>query len=374
MTVFQRQEGGAYYAKFRVKGRQYLLSTQSTVKRDAEAKARQLRSDVLAERWEELEAKKVRQARFANLGELFTAYRRHAGDVKPYVQRRNIQILRTIIRQARPTHDKAPDNEIDALSTSILTASLLSDYKRIRLEAAGENGLAQQTAKITANACRRQARAIFKREVLPLYKDLSLPDLTGFLGVPAFKVEKKGFRFDAEALGRSRAAAAQLRLDDANAYRIFLLALGAGLRKGEIAHGRWSWIEGDAKRGYSIRIQATEDWSGPKGKREREVPLEPIVVDQLTQLRTQVGDTHLLEGCKTERCDQAFRRFADWLKGQGWEGRKAAHTLRKVYGSLVAAQHGLKAAQTVLGHADISTTADIYVGLTKTPTVTIFGA
>ena len=61
------------------------------------------------------------------------------------------------------------------------------------------------------------------------------------------------------------------------------------------------------------------------------------------------------------------------LKAAGLVTRKKTHELRKLYGSIVAARHGLFAAQKLLGHKDPKVTSRFYAGLTDLPAVSIFG-
>ena len=50
----------------------------------------------------------------------------------------------------------------------------------------------------------------------------------------------------------------------------------------------------------------------------------------------------------------------DWLRKQGITARKPLHELRKELGAILASTHGIFAAQSVLRHAQISTTAAYY--------------
>ena len=52
---------------------------------------------------------------------------------------------------------------------------------------------------------------------------------------------------------------------------------------------------------------------------------------------------------------------------------EAAHELRKIFGSLVTQQAGLRAAQELLGHSSYATTEKYYAGQVDLPKVTIFG-
>jgi hypothetical protein len=53
-----------------------------------------------------------------------------------------------------------------------------------------------------------------------------------------------------------------------------------------------------------------------------------------------------------------------WLRGKGVEGNKPIHTLRKLFGSVLAERHGIHAASSGLRHADIRTTTEFYADRT----------
>ena len=50
---------------------------------------------------------------------------------------------------------------------------------------------------------------------------------------------------------------------------------------------------------------------------------------------------------------------------------KPIHELRKVYGSMIATEHGIYAAKELLGHSTIAVTERIYAAYLKQPTVNL---
>jgi integrase len=156
---------------------------------------------------------------------------------------------------------------------------------------------------------------------------------------------------------------------------IYLLAFGCGLRSGEIKYGRQHWIETGIDGRSVLHIQLEADFD-IKDHQSRMVPLEDIILTELRELMpaTERGKPdYILSGNATERTDQAFRRFAVWIKKCGLDRIKAAYELRKVYGSLVTQQAGLRAAQELLGHSSYHTTESYYVDQVELPRITIFG-
>jgi integrase len=71
------------------------------------------------------------------------------------------------------------------------------------------------------------------------------------------------------------------------------------------------------------------------------------------------------------RAQDTFRRVTTWLRGKGVMGSKPLHTLRKEFGSVVAATGDIHQAQRQLRHAQISTTEQFYADARKRATVAV---
>jgi hypothetical protein len=65
------------------------------------------------------------------------------------------------------------------------------------------------------------------------------------------------------------------------------------------------------------------------------------------------------------RCERNFNRLIEWLRSKGVNGLNPLHTLRKEFGSQVAAQHGIFQASLSLRHASIQLTRDYYLDKKK---------
>jgi integrase len=389
MNVYQRyldHGDKTYYGRFTAidpekpgETKRYLRKLEATSKTEALAECRKLQKLINSGRFDLADATKLRHDRTATLGEIFTLYKKNA-QCRERVAKNNVLALRSLIRHGIAAHRESDDETIDALDAAILTDSLMRDFQQSLRKSAGGDNLKENTAIITANSIRRQARSVFKPDIMSCYKSLNLPELAPFLSVKPLKEPTKKFKMPERSLIETiRAKAMDLKTADPNAYRIYLLAFGAGLRKKEIGFSRWNWIEKvEAKKTtqYSVRIQTTEDYRLKSDESERVVPLETSVFTELAALRIPViggGVEYILGGNKTERLDDAFRRFSSWLQGLGWTRRKKAHELRKCFGSLVNEQAGISAAQDLLGHASISTTKEYYVAAVDRPKIRIFG-
>ena len=126
----------------------------------------------------------------------------------------------------------------------------------------------------------------------------------------------------------------------------FVLALGAGLRWGEVASLTWEDIQG--KR---LRVGASK----AKGRRARVIPIGKRVRQILGPARAQ--------GTVISTDPKAVHEtLSTWLKAHGVLDAKPVHYLRKCYGSLAVADHGIFVASKLLGHSSISLTASTYAG------------
>jgi integrase len=124
----------------------------------------------------------------------------------------------------------------------------------------------------------------------------------------------------------------------------FVLALGAGLRWGEIISLSWE----DVQPG-SVRISAGK----AKGRRARVIPMGNRVQGVLERAR---GQGTLIVSNPAE----VHEVLCAWLREHGVKDAKPVHYLRKCFGSLAVADHGIFIGSKLLGHASIGITASTY--------------
>ena len=157
-----------------------------------------------------------------------------------------------------------------------------------------------------------------------------------------------------------------------------LLALAAGLRRGEIDSLAWHQI--DFERAL-IRVEATESANLKTSDSRAEVPIDVGVVEVLRGFRGKASGSFVIEGEGGEygprvwgrhyRAEAVFTRLSHWLRKHGVSARKPIHELRKELGALVTAEHGIYAASRVLRHSNVATTAAHYTDLKTRPSVAI---
>jgi integrase len=151
------------------------------------------------------------------------------------------------------------------------------------------------------------------------------------------------------------------------AFKILLLAIGAGLRRGEIDRLLWRQIDLD---GGEIHIEVTEAGALKSADSTAKVAIDATLCGLLRGYKAKAASQFVIDGGTGEggsrawgqryRCQEAFDFLLSWLRKNGVEDRRALHTLRKEAGSLIATKSGIYAAARFLRHSDIKVTAQHY--------------
>lgn len=172
-----------------------------------------------------------------------------------------------------------------------------------------------------------------------------------------------------ECKGDREKAKAKFAVEEASRreqFKILILALFAGLRANEIDKLIWRQFDFDAGL---IRMEATSYLTLKSEKSAGEVELDPEVVELFRGYRAAASGEFVIESANRPnigstsrhyRAQRDFDRLRRWLKTKGVGERKALHTLRKKFGSLICQKMGIFAASSALRHADIGITARHY--------------
>ncbi|HVY68915.1 MAG TPA: site-specific integrase [Verrucomicrobiae bacterium] len=355
--LFRRgnQEDGIWYIHFKREGRRYLRSLETTGKGEAQRRAVQLVKEVRARRWRE-EPDEAEIVKVATLGEVLAFYQANAHlhtKIKAVSVRRNAMLLINVVSQGLGCpKDTAPD-----LPSTVLTGKLVRNFKSAlmtRYGGADADDTRQRKARITGNSMLRQGKSLFSERLLPAYADagLVLPrSIKEFLNEPGFPADKLEYSPAPDAVIEATFEAAH-RLVDENMTKAFWLAIGCGLRKGEISRARWEWFV----------MQNSEIWLSTnvigKGGEQIKVPVMPDAWRRLEPFRKASGP--VLEGSKTETGEGVFRKIGEWMTGLGWATDKKIHELRAYIASKIAEKYGLTAASAVLRHKDVKVTQQRY--------------
>ena len=267
--------------------------------------------------------------------------------------------------------------QVDSAPLSILTPEAIQAWRIRYVKRVGENPARQRSARISCNSTLRQARSLFSRNMLEFIAGIVAPNPLPFTSAKFYPRESMRYQSRLDPAVLLQAAKAEL---DSEAFKALLLALGAGLRRGEI--DRLLWRQVDFIAG-SIHIETTDAGGLKTEESAGDVPIDTTLVSLLHGFRARAHGKFVIEAGsgvtasrswgQRYRCDYVFTRLTQWLRKQGVEGAKPVHTLRKEAGSIIATKAGIHAASRFLRHADIQVTSMHYADHKERVTVDIGG-
>lgn len=251
--------------------------------------------------------------------------------------------------------------KLDAIPLERLTAEAAERVMTAFFAAAGSDPRQRRRAAQSANSFARNARSLFGRKIMrrlpePLFAAVPFAGLQLLDAGPTRYVSTFDWRVILAA------ARTELRESDPNAWVAFLLALGAGLRRGEIDALTWMQVREEER---AIWIGPTDAWQPKTATSEGLVHVDSFVIDELGAHRTRSNASFVIAGLPAfprhgARCQAVFDRLTEWLRKNGVEADKPIHLLRKEFGSIVAQNADIFTASRQLRHGDIGTTARYY--------------
>jgi integrase len=269
--------------------------------------------------------------------------------------------------------------KIDSASLSILKPEAVQKWRLAYVKKA-KNPAQTRSRMTSCNSTIRQARSLFVAKIVRFLPELQLPEPPPFKDVEFYPRQSAKYfsRIDAKALLQK--AAAELSESDPPAFTAMLLAISAGLRRGEIDSLTWGQID---FRRQLIRVEPTEKAGLKTADSRAEIPIDENVTALLHGHFSRVKKPNAFvidaEGEKGGqkrwgqhyRADAVFDRLTQWLRKNGVTARKPLHELRKELGALVTAEHGIYAASRVMRHSTVATTAAHYTDLKTRPVVNV---
>jgi integrase len=252
--------------------------------------------------------------------------------------------------------------KVDRIKLRDLTPDKVQKWKVNFLRRAGSNPVKKRAASISVNSLLRQAKSLFAPAVLRFIK-LEIP-CSPFEGV-AFE-PRRSMRYQSSFDVGSLIRAAQKELPQEQ-FKIFLLAIMAGLRRNEIDKLEWRAFDWD--KGV-ISIRATSHFAPKSEDSTGDVEVDPEVMDLFRGYSARSTSDFVIESTVSVRpqgtyshyrCQKHFGALAKWLRDHGVDANRPLHTLRKEYGSQVCAKHGIYAASRALRHSDIAITSQHYL-------------
>lgn len=320
-------------------------------------------------------AEKVSQTKGATFHSYATALRKITGDL--------LAVKRSKKRFGPHSGGSRKYRElVDAAGLDLLSPTAVQSW-RLAYVGKAKNPKQEGSRMTSCNSTIRMARSLFAPKVVKFIPELRLPEPLPFAGVEFYPRQSAKYFSKIDPKELLLAAREELSEKEPAAFLAMILALAAGLRRGEIDSLCWGQVDFNRQL---IRVEETEK-GGLKSRDSRaEVPIDENVVAILrgfhAKLKSRdtagvfvVPGTGKAGGHKKwgrqYRADAVFTRLTDWLRGKGVDARKPLHELRKELGALVTAEHGIYAASRVLRHADVSTTARHYSDLKTRPVVNV---
>jgi integrase len=240
-------------------------------------------------------------------------------------------------------------------------------------------GSAERThAEHTVNGILRNARALFAkrvlRRVLSKVSNLVLPSPLPFDGVE-FIAERESDYFYTSEVDVKQLIEAGFKELSGKQLVIFVLAIGAGLRRNEIDKLPWAHV--DLPTG-TITVAPTRYGRLKSDSSVGKIQLEPRFADVLRKHASDNRGEFVLPSNvaprvgslqRHYRCKKDFRALCQWLKTKGiTRSTSRIHTLRKEFGSHLAQRRGIFAASSGLRHSTIGVTRKYYVSSKVEPT------
>lgn len=260
---------------------------------------------------------------------------------------------------------------INAVRISALTPAAVTATMESYLKARGGNAENQLAAKHTINSLVRNSRSLFSRKKIVPRLKIGVPEILPFDGVRLLNEKMGEFRFqrlvDVNALIVS--AHEELAHTNPQLFTIFLLAIGAGLRRGEIDRLRWRELVQISQQVEVIK----SDVFDPKSYTSlRKVKLPPQFYEIVLRFRGDASlDAFVIPSprpvmpnirSRKYRCDPEMKALNVWLESKGVRprDRKKIQALRKMFGDAICSHFGIYKAAAALGHQKVSTTERYY--------------
>jgi integrase len=255
--------------------------------------------------------------------------------------------------------------KVHSVKLADITPADVQAWKRAFLRKAGSDPLAQRTAKVSVNSIMRQSRSLFSPKITR-HLDIVLPSPLPFDGVEFETRQSLKYHSGFNVLKLIDSAKEDLPDQEPESFKIFLLAVMIGLRRGEIDLLEWSAFRWDQS---VIRIEPTKFFHPKSEDSIGDVQVDTELLKIFRGFRARSKGEFVIESSiapkpgalyRHYRCEPHFQKLTQWLREHGVISNKPLHQLRKEFGSLINATYGIHAASRALRHADIGVTSSFY--------------
>jgi integrase len=357
-----------WYCAFTIRGKRYHNSTATNVKAAAEAKAiRDVIRPAKEGRMADIEAAKITR-RSSTLADVIEVYKSQAL-IKAESVRNNIGALLLMFEWARGSKPAAATVKLDAINKGLLRefqGAMVAQYCADAPKDAAAQREARERALRSSRSIYNQAKSLFaeQNEWIDRYRSAGLvvPECVREFAIARAegKLHRETYAPPDDAVIRKTFAEIEnLAESMPEVYRLFWLALGTGMRRGECADARWEhFVERDGR--LWVR--------GGTGKDGRQILL-PVVDKLLAEYsstspnvlltKARRPDGFILPGDERMRHDTIPYKLNLWLESLGWNDEKKLHALRAFVGSKIY-EIDPRLAQLYLRHKSLATTEWFY--------------
>jgi len=362
-TLWQR--GGKFYLRFSRNGKALWKSLRTSAKAAAIERAKKELDTLEKNDWKPA-AKAESPKRLATLGEILDIFRKSGAQT--LLSPRSIRQYAGSLEELVATATRKEFNR--ETSSSILTEELIRKYMAACRQIDPETGSPRRPDHSIQSSI-TQARCVLQESFADIYRELMMPDLTGFRAKKRFKRKvNDGFLpFDRQTVIDMEAASERLWENRDAVWIPYVMMSQLGLRNGEVAKATWDQfierpifdLQGAAKVQRFFRVRA--DYAEAVG---REVPVSDSLWEKLRAYKDEAQTEFVCPGKnKSERaitCLRSINRFAErFIRDR----EKISYELRKWAGSIVATRFGIYEAQKFLGHRSVTTTETYYASYLK---------
>ena len=362
-----------WYSRIQFQGKRQFFSLGTPNKAAAAARAREIYLSLVASGWEitlrrfkpSSAATEKAMSEGGTVGD-FLKELKEKSDLKPKTLEGYAVALRKIVAditgRGPPQGGEASRHAVwrqavESIKLAELTPTKIQHWKLCFVASAGDDPVKQRSARISVNSFLRRAKSLFAPRVTKQLEKVSLPNPLPFDGVEFYKRVSMRYQGSFDVFGLIEAAKKELARPAPEQFKVFLLAVMAGLRRREIDTLEWSafrWERG------SIRVEPTKWFHSKSEDSIGDVEIDPELLEVFRDYHAKAKGCFVIESkvkprldVKWEhyRCTSIFENLITWLQTKGVTTKTPLHTLRKEFGS----------ASRLLRHADITTTAQHYL-------------
>lgn len=277
---------------------------------------------------------------------------------------------------------------VDKIHVRELNDDAVRLWRTNYLDRRGTDPVALRKAQHTVDSLVRNCKTLFgKRAEEELSTRIRFPNPIPFRSIRPKTKGLSSFRYRSriDPIALLQAAREELREQWPERYKIFLMALGAGLRRMEIDRLLWSSV---LEKESVLRIEEHKFFSAKSVFSEADVAVEKELIAELIELRKPAGPRppqedfviHVEPRFKANgdyvnfsdnysyrfyRAASEFSSLCEWLRSKGVNEESPIHTLRKEYGRLLTEGYGIYAASKALRHSSVAVTAAFYADETR---------